>query len=139
MDNDYYLNDSMRKSILIFVGFLIISCANNAVQKPDNLIERDVMVDILYDITVIQSANNFSPATFSQNDIKVNEIIYKKYNIDSASFAQSNRYYASDPHKYQKMFKKVSERIDAERTAINEKYKKQTGRSISPSDAPAIQ
>ena len=129
----------MKKLALLFVLFAVFSCGNNAVDKPENLIDEDVMVNILYDLTVIQSANNYSPLTFTQNDIKVNDIIHKKYSIDSITFAKSNRYYASDPHEYQKLFKKVFEKIDNEKKALNEKYTKETGKAIAPSDAPAIQ
>ena len=129
----------MKRISLVFVLLFVFGCGNGAVEKPDNLIEKEVMVDILYDLALIQSAESNNPSVFSQNEIKVNEMIYKKYNIDSASFAQSNRYYASDPHNYQKLFKKVSERIAEKKEALNEQSLKETGKAIAPSDAPAIQ
>lgn len=119
--------------------FAVFSCGNEVVEKPDNLIEKEVMVDILYDLALIQSAETNNPSAFSQNEIKVNELIYKKYDIDSATFAQSNRYYASDPHNYQKLFKQVSEKIAAKKEALNQQSLKETGKAIAPSDAPAIQ
>jgi uncharacterized protein DUF4296 len=129
----------MKKIALAVVLFVFFSCGNSVVEKPEHLLSKDVMVDILYDLTIIQSAENLDPLPFSQNDIKVNEIIYKKYNTDSVSLAQSNRYYASDPHEYQKMFKRVSEKIEENKKALNEKSIKETGKAIAPSDEPAIQ
>lgn len=139
MGNVYYLKDNMKKIALLIGLFAVFSCGNNAVEKPEKLIDKDVMVDVLYDLTVIQSAQNYNPGTFSKNDIKVNEIIYKKHNIDSVSFAQSNRYYAADPHQYQKLFKKVTEKIEAKKKELNDKALKETGKPIAPSDMPAIQ
>lgn len=129
----------MKKIIFAIVLFAVFSCGNEVVEKPDNLIEKEVMVDILYDLALIQSAETNNPSAFSQNEIKVNELIYKKYDIDSATFAQSNRYYASDPHNYQKLFKQVSEKIAAKKEALNQQSLKETGKAIAPSDAPAIQ
>lgn len=129
----------MKKIALLFVLFTIFGCGDNAVEKPENLIEKDVMVDVLSDLTIIQSVETNNPGVITQNEIKVNEIIYKKYNIDSASFAQSNRYYASDPHNYQKLFKQVSEKITAKKEALNQQSVKETGKAIAPSDVPAIQ
>lgn len=129
----------MKKIVFTIVLFAVFSCGNGVVEKPDNLIEKEVMVDILYDLAIIQSTESNNPNIFLQNEIRVNEMIYKKYNIDSASFAQSNRYYASDPHNYQKLFKQVSEKITAKKEALNQQSVKETGKAIAPSDVPAIQ
>lgn len=117
----------------------MVSCAEKAVEKPENLIDKDVMIDILYDITVMQSAETVDPIKMSQGNVKVNELIYKKYNIDSLAFAQSNRYYASDPHQYKKMYGEVFHRLEENLKALNETSVKETGNPIAPSDTPAIQ
>lgn len=129
----------MKKIALLFVLFSVFSCGDSAVDKPENLIEKEVMVDILSDLTIIQSVETNNPGVITQKEIKVNEVIYKRYNIDSVSFAQSNRYYASNPHEYQKIIKKVSEKIAAKKEVLNQQSMKETGKSIAPSDAPAIQ
>lgn len=129
----------MRKIALLFVLFAVLSCGNNVVEKPDNLISKEVMVDILYDLTVIQSAENLHTIEFNQDNIRVNELIYKKYNIDSVAFAQSNRYYAADPHNYQKLFKKVAEKIEANKKALNMQSVKETGEEVAPTHTPGIQ
>ncbi|ESU29728.1 hypothetical protein FLJC2902T_02020 [Flavobacterium limnosediminis JC2902] len=129
----------MKKIALFFVLFAALSCGNGAIEKPENLLSEEMMVDILYDLTVLQSAENLNPVEFSQNNVKVNEMIYKKYNIDSISFAQSNRYYAADPHHYQKMFKKVVEKIEANKKGLDEQTVKETGKELAPTYTPAIQ
>lgn len=139
MANVYYLKDSMKKIALIVTLFVFFGCGNKAVEKPENLIEKEKMVDILYDLAVIQSIEVSKPGTFLQNEIKVNEVIYKKYGIDSVTFAQSNRYYASDAHNYQKLFQKVSEKLNAKKEELNKESVEKTGKPIAPSDAPSIQ
>lgn len=124
------------KKIVVFLGvILLVSCSDKAVEKPENLIEKDEMISILYDITLLQAADNTNAAKISQEGIKAEDFIYKKYNIDSVTLAQSNRYYASDPGKYKKMFGEVYHRIELKEQEIAKK----TGKTTAPSDAPAIQ
>lgn len=124
------------KKLFVFLGLmLMISCNDKAVEKPANLIEKEEMINILYDITLLQSAENVNTAKLYEQGIKANEFIYKKYNIDSVTFAQSNRYYASDPHNYKKMFGEVYHRFELKQQEMDEK----TGKATTPSDAPAIQ
>ncbi|HSD14151.1 MAG TPA: DUF4296 domain-containing protein [Flavobacterium sp.] len=129
----------MKKIVLLFACIAVLSCSDKTVEKPDNLLSEEVMVDVLYDISVLQSAENLNSIEFTQKSIKVNEIIYKKYNIDSLSFAQSNRYYAADPHNYQKLFKKVAEKIEASKKALNFKSVKETGKELAPTYVPSVQ
>lgn len=125
----------MKKQLLFWGLILLSSCTDSAVEKPENLIGKDEMIDILYDITLLQAADNANTAKFSQEGIKINEFIYKKYNIDSVTLAQSNRYYASNPGKYKKMFGEVYYRIELK----EKEMVKKTGKAIAPSDAPSIQ
>ena len=45
----------MKKIILLFLMglFVTIGCKDDLVTKPKNLIERDKMVDIIYDLSLI--------------------------------------------------------------------------------------
>ncbi|ESU24472.1 hypothetical protein FEDK69T_09190 [Flavobacterium enshiense DK69] len=131
----------MKKIAFLILCLTVLSCKDSAVEKPDNLLSEEVMVDVLYDLSVLQSAENLNSLTFSQNNIKVNELIYKKYNIDSITFAKNDRYYAADPHNYQKLFKKVAEKIEASKKVVKEQLIKETGKEPAPSgeDMPRIQ
>ncbi|MCG2610098.1 DUF4296 domain-containing protein [Flavobacterium sp. SM15] len=129
----------MKKLLLFLSLAVMVSCSEKAVEKPENLIDKDVMIDILYDITVMQSAETVDPIKMNQNNVKVNELIYKKYNIDSITFNKSNRYYASDPNRYKKMYGEVYHRLEKATEALGETSMGQTGKPIEPSDTPAIQ
>lgn len=119
----------MKIHFLLVIVFSLVSCTHSVVEKPERLIDKEVMVDILCDIAILQSAENFNTALFSEKNIKINDLIYKRYNIDSVSFAQSNRYYAANPHQYQKMFKQVAEKIAQKKEALTEKSSKENARS----------
>jgi len=79
------------------------------------------MVDILYDIALLQSIKSFQPAVLDTNNVHAHIYIYKKYKIDSLTLAQNHTYYASDIEEYEKMENKVSERIKQQRDALTPK------------------
>ena len=135
---------NVKKYIVFGLVVLLFSCHSSSVEKPSNLIDKDKMVDILYDISLLEAikTQNISGGISSKMG---NDYIYKKYKIDSIQFAKSNKYYASDFEKYKKMFEKVKERLNAETSKIDEKMKK-SGQQVPPnpnstlnSDTPQVQ
>ncbi|WP_296143234.1 DUF4296 domain-containing protein [uncultured Flavobacterium sp.] len=104
----------MKNFFLFFIGFsFLVSCGQKAIEKPDNLIEKEKMDDIIYDLTLLQAMRGGYQATLDSNKVDVANYIYKKYKIDSLQFANSNRYYASDVAAYNRMFNRVNERLIA--------------------------
>lgn len=102
----------MRIIAFIFGILLLVSgCGDEAVKKPDNLIEKDKMVDIIYDLSLVEAIRSQRPTVFEKNNINPNTYIYKKYGIDSLQFAKSNEYYASDIKGYKKIYEEVSKRL----------------------------
>lgn len=99
--------------ILICCFFSALGCNNNSVEKPDNLIGKDKMIDILYDISLLEAIKNQNINGGLSSKVG-NEYIYKKYKIDSIQFVKSNKYYASDIEEYKKMFDKVKEKLNQE-------------------------
>lgn len=100
----------MKRVVLICLLFSFFSCGN-AVEKPKNLIERDKMVDILYDIALLEAIKTQNINGGISNK-KANEFLYKKYKIDSLQLAESNKYYATDVEEYKKMFGEVKSRLE---------------------------
>ena len=113
------------KKIAVFLSiFFLIACNESAVKKPDRLISEDKMVDILYDLAVLDAMRTQKPLALSERNIVVEGYIYKKYNIDSLEFAQSNRYYASDIKSYKKMYERVGKRLQNNIVKIDPSSKK---------------
>ena len=105
---------------LVFLLLLVsISCNESPVPKPDNLLDEEIMVDILYDTALLQAAEAYLPNKLTENKIRIKNYIYLKYNIDSTTYYQNQLYYASDFKKYKSMYKKVSERLEEEKTLID--------------------
>jgi hypothetical protein len=115
LESDCCLTDKkikMKKSILVGLLLLLFSC-NDTIEKPNNLIEKDKMVDILYDISLLEAikSQNINGGISNKN---ANAYLYQKYKIDSVQFAQSNKYYAADVEEYKKMFEEVKTRLEAQ-------------------------
>ena len=101
------------------VLFLFISCKQEVIDKPEQLIERDVMVDIMYDLSILEAMKYQNPTTLDTFKINPREYILKKYKIDSLQFAKNNVYYAADYKGYKLMFEKVTKRLDDNKTKID--------------------
>jgi ABC-type phosphate transport system auxiliary subunit len=109
----------MKKLILLFIVIILttVSCKDEVIEKPKNLIERNKMVDIIYDLVILEAAK--SQVSGVQSYPKATKFIKEKYKIDSLTFAQSTQYYASDLKEYKKMYDEVKERLNAENKKLN--------------------
>lgn len=113
----------MKQLLVILLGILIISCSDNPAPKPDKLLSEDVMKDILFDVVVLQAAESTVGHKLDQYNLKLTSFIYKKYEIDSLTYYQNQKYYAADPKKYKKMYKEVLEKLDEAQSKTEPKVK----------------
>ncbi|WP_369752670.1 DUF4296 domain-containing protein [Flavobacterium sp. WC2409] len=103
--------------LLIVVTFL--SCKEEVITKPEGLIEKGKMVNIMYDLALLEAIKYQNPTSLNTNKINAPDYIYKKYKIDSLQFAQSNVYYASNYLEYKGMFDQVIKRIDSRKVIVD--------------------
>ncbi len=115
----------MKKLFAIFGSLLILACSQSSVEKPDKLIDEDKMVDIFYDLSLLEAIKAHNPGVI-QNAVEPNKYLYKKYGIDSLQFAQSNRYYATDIKRYKRMYGRVNKRLEREKKAQDSLMNKTT-------------
>jgi hypothetical protein len=111
----------MKKSrvqfLILTCLFLLSSCINkNELPTPEKPIEKGVMVNILYDLTLLQALRSYSSMELEKNNINPKTYIYQKYKIDSAQFAENNKYYASNIEEYKSMFEDVAARLKKQKT-----------------------
>ena len=112
----------MKQILFLLVSFLVLSCSNNPVPKPDNLLDEEVMVDILFDVAVLNAAQNVKPSVLREHNIENQTFIFNKYKIDSITYHQNQRYYASKVGKYKRMHKKVLERLEQVKSQTNDTF-----------------
>lgn len=111
----------MRIIALFLVTVLFFACSEKlAIEKPDKLISEETMVDIIYDLSVLQAIRSVNPTKLEQKKLTPTSYVYLKYNIDSLQFAQNERYYASDIELYEKMYDKVNNRLVQKKKAIDD-------------------
>lgn len=104
----------MNRLISILIVILVILSCNNIEKpkKPDNLISKDRMVDVITDISIMAAAKGMNKNLLEENAINPQNYIYEKYNIDSVQFAESNNYYAYDVKEYEDIYVIVKERLE---------------------------
>jgi len=110
----------MKKLVSIFLIILAtVSCEKSSIVKPDNLIDEDVMVDIIYDLALLEAIKGQNLESLQTNGINPNNYIYKKYKIDSLQFAKSDQYYATDVKNYKKLYERVTKRLEVKTKLYN--------------------
>jgi hypothetical protein len=107
----------MKKIIPIFILLIVLAgCKKELVKEPKHLIEKEKMVNIMYDLSLLDAMKVENPTLMDSFKNNSNQYIYKKYKIDSVQFAQSNIYYAADYKEYEKMYNQVKARIDKKKS-----------------------
>lgn len=106
----------MRFFIIFIIALCVLGCYSvNKPKKPDNLISKDKMAEILYDVFILNAAKGANKIKLEDNGIFPKDYVYEKYNIDSLQFAQSNEYYGFLVEDYEQIIGKVEERITNEK------------------------
>lgn len=106
----------MKKTLLILLlSVLAAGCGRETAPKPKHLLKEEDMVNILYDISLLQAISSYQPLALDSGKVDIKNYIYKKYAIDSATFAQNQAYYASSLEKYEGIQKRLSERLAKEK------------------------
>ena len=113
----------IQRIILGLVMLLLFSCVEKLVEKPDNLIPQDKMVLILKEMAIVNAAKGTDLGKLRNNGIDPTSFVFEKYEIDSAQFVDSDRYYASLPLVYETLYKKVESSLENERLQMEEDKK----------------
>jgi len=125
------------KKILPFIIVLgiLVGCKKELVKEPKRLINKEKMVDIMYDLALLDGMKVQDPTLSESLKISTNQYIFKKYKIDSVQFAQSNIYYAADYKQYEKMYNEVKARIEKNKVDVNALIRAKTKKDILESKA----
>lgn len=115
----------MKKNFIhIFILVFMVSCYDlKGPKKPDDLLSKSEMTNIIFDLKVLASINGENAKVLDSNNINVNTYVFMKYNIDSVRFAKSNNYYAYNIEDYEEIYQNVNDSLQK----LNEYYKEQQG------------
>lgn len=110
----------MKKIIIIIsVLFFAVGCKKELVKKPERLVDRDKMIDIMYDLSLLEAIKYQNPLSLDSCDTNPTRFILKKYKVDSLQFVKSNMYYAADYNDYKVMFDEVAARLENNKKKID--------------------
>lgn len=111
----------MRNLICLSLLFLLLSCESKVkYEKPEDLITKEQMIDLLYDIHLANGTTGVKNKAL-ENNLNYMSLVSEKYNIDSTRFAESNLYYISNINEYEDIFKEVEKRLEALKTEFDRK------------------
>ena len=130
----------MKTAFLLVIIVFLMSCENLEMKKPSNLISENQMVEILYDVVLINSAKNVNKQLLEKNIKNPEAYIYKKHNIDSLQFVESNAYYTFKSDIYKSIYEKLEWKLTTQKTEHEAlvKEKKRIKDSIRKSKQPKI-
>ena len=113
-----FLVMKIKNILALFLVFgSLISCKQSYIAKPKTTIEKDKMINIIYDLSLleaIKTQNVGVPTNYPTST----EFLKTKYKVDSLTFADNVKYYAADVENYKKMYEevqaKLKKKIDSE-------------------------
>ena len=101
-----------RTTIYICTVLFMVSCYSiKKPKKPDHLLSKKEMVNIILDLRLLASANGKNQKLLQNHGIYSEDYVYKKYNIDSSTFSLSNNYYAFYIEDYDEIYNKVKDSL----------------------------
>ena len=106
---------------LITLVFLVSCSEVKKPPKPDNLISKKEMINIILDVSLIRASEGSYKTKLKQEGFSIESYVYKRHDIDSAQFAMSNEYYSYDLDTYQDIYKKVEDSLNLLKTYYEEK------------------
>lgn len=119
----------MKYLSILICAILFFGCQDiKEVEKPENLIAKEVMVAILSDVYISNASRSVNNKLLKEYNISLDSVIYNKYHIDSLQFVESNAYYSSNLKTYKGMITEVQEGLiilQKEKDSIYEKIKKE--------------
>ncbi len=124
----------MKKYIFYaLISVLVVSCAEEVVKKPEDLIPRETMTELIYEMALLNSAKSTNRAILEKHFENPTDFLFRQYGVDSLQFVKSDMYYASQPLVYEAIYKEVAARLEKERASFEEERQRRNDSLISRS------
>ena len=110
----------MMRYIFYILFIFIFSCQSvEKVEKPDQLIKEEKMVDILTDLAILRSAKDVNSDRLSKFIEEPFDHITRKYNIDSLTLEKNIEYYNFQFNKNLSIYRRVEENIAKKKAKLD--------------------
>ena len=114
------IKKQIKNLIYSIMVFLFFSCNNfSSNQKPNNLIDEEIMEKILFEAIMMDVMNTFSEKNPDFLRLFGVNYFYQKYGIDSIQLIQSDKYYSKNPRIYSRIYKKVLDKMQMQKDSID--------------------
>lgn len=114
-----------KRILYIAILFVLFACQSVDQPKvPENLIERQKMINILTDIAFVKAAKSAHKKVFEKENIDPEAYILQKYDIDSLTFTENSNWYVSQLKEYDEIFRKVKDTLKYRKDLV-ERVKKE--------------
>jgi hypothetical protein len=101
--------------ILGIASIMLISCSKTPVKKPEKLLQENTMVELLVDIHMAEAAFNTrrhrDSMVVKSSSADFYYSILQKHSVQDTVFEQSLVFYASQPRKFEKMYRQVMNQL----------------------------
>lgn len=116
---------NLQKYVYLFLFISFFSCGENIISKPERLLSKQEMENLMYDLAIIDALRDVDYRLIDTLAPNLQEIIYKKHNVDCTLVVNNMIYYSSLPKEYDKIIKNVENRLKKERESLSEETKKE--------------
>jgi len=129
----------MRYFSKIIVLLLILAGCQDVKypEKPENLLSKEKMVQMLADAYIGNSSRSksYNNRILRTNGVHLDSILYKKHQVDSLTFVKSNAYYASNLVIYTEIMTEVEKLLLTKKVSVDSILKLQKKRSSPKIDS----
>tara|TARA_R110002050_G_scaffold221441_1_gene357330 strand:- start:128980 stop:129375 length:396 start_codon:yes stop_codon:yes gene_type:complete len=112
---------------VLIIGLSLTSCGQEETKPaPDNLIDKQVMTEILADISKVEARFQRRLSVRGSNNDKMlshnYEVVFEKYGVTMDQFKSSFEYYEQSPLEMQIMFDSVLVHLTEEQAVVESIY-----------------
>jgi hypothetical protein len=120
-----------KNFFILLISLAFFSCSKPPVEKPDNLLREDKMIDMLVDIHLAEATfnNRRHRDTLVEKSSSVNFYysILEKHQVPDSVFEKSFVFYSSQPRKFERMYRQAMNKL-------NEMEQEYSGRNTEPQE-----
>jgi hypothetical protein len=120
-----------RIFIITLTSLAFFSCSKPTIEKPEILVHEDQMIDMLVDIHLAEATFNTrrhrDSLVMKSSSADFYYSILKKHQVADSVFEQSFVFYASQPRKFEKMYRQAMNKL-------NEMEQEYSGRKAEPQE-----
>lgn len=109
----------MRYSLVVLVVMMIACQSVEKVEKPENLLNKEQMVNVLTDIAILKAATDVNKNRLNKHIDKPFQYIKTKYGIDSLTLAKNLEYYNFKFNQNLEIYEKVEEKLKTKNAKID--------------------